>query len=200
MYLFIFHFSFILPTKVKKYLHIYLLFRVFFLLLHKKNKNMSFFLSTQGIRIEQEPASFAARLAAFGIDFLLMAVMWFVLIRVASVGLFDFLNKTLRIFLIFLIPFIYPLVSETTANGQTLGKYLLHIRVVSLDGGGPKVTSFILRCLFLPFDVLLSAGIGPLCVFLTKKQQRLGDLIAGTWVVRTQEYEKVDFLSLSAEK
>jgi uncharacterized RDD family membrane protein YckC len=161
---------------------------------------MSFFLSTQGIRIEQEPASFAARLAAFGIDFLLMAVMWFVLIRVASVGLFDFLNKTLRIFLIFLIPFIYPLVSETTANGQTLGKYLLHIRVVSLDGGGPKVTSFILRCLFLPFDVLLSAGIGPLCVFFTKKQQRLGDLIAGTWVVRTQEYEKVDFLSLSAEK
>ena len=35
---------------------------------------------------------------------------------------------------------------------------------------------------------------------LAQHQQRLGDLVAGTWVVRTQEYEKVDFSSLEAEE
>lgn len=157
---------------------------------------MSFFLSTQGIRIEQEPASFAARSAAFGIDFMLMFFAWLAIVFIFDNDYFGFFTDTFLYIIIFLIPYSYPLICEVLANGQTLGKRILHIRVVSLDGGGPKMTSFILRWLCLPLDVVFSAGIGPLCVFFTKKQQRLGDLIAGTWVVRTQEYEKVDFSAL----
>ena len=109
------------------------------------------------------------------------------------------MNSLLVVFLIFFVPYLYPLVFETMGSGQTLGKKVLHIRVVDLEGGGPKISAFILRWLILPLDVFGSAGIGPLCVFFTKHQQRLGDLVAGTWVVRTQEYEKVDFSSLVAE-
>lgn len=108
----------------------------------------------------------------------------------------EFLNETFRYVLLILIPYLYPLLYETMASGQTIGKKLLHIRVVSLDGGGPKMTSFILRWLLLPIDLFLSAGIGPLCIFFTKHQQRLGDLVAGTWVVRTQDYDKVDFAEM----
>lgn len=161
---------------------------------------MQYILSSQGIRIHQEPASFAARLAAFSIDFMLMGIAWFILSIIYSAGLFSGLNDTMAIILVILIPYLYPLVSETVASGQTLGKKLLHVRVVDLEGGGPKISAFILRWLILPLDVLGSAGIGPLCVFFTKHQQRLGDLVAGTWVVRTQEYEKVDFSSLVAEE
>ena len=161
---------------------------------------MQYILSSQGIRIHQEPASFAARLAAFSIDFMLMGIAWFILSRIYSAGLFSGLNDTMAIILVILIPYLYPLVSETVASGQTLGKKLLHVRVVDLEGGGPKISAFILRWLILPLDVFGSAGIGPLCVFFTKHQQRLGDLVAGTWVVRTQEYEKVDFSSLVAEE
>ena len=161
---------------------------------------MQYILSSQGIRIHQEPASFAARLAAFSIDFMLMDIAWFILSRIYSAGLFSGLNDTMAIILVILIPYLYPLVSETVASGQTLGKKLLHVRVVDLEGGGPKISAFILRWLILPLDVFGSAGIGPLCVFFTKHQQRLGDLVAGTWVVRTQEYEKVDFSSLVAEE
>ncbi len=128
-----------------------------------------------------------------------MGIAWFILSRIYSAGLFSGLNDTMAIILVILIPYLYPLVSETVASGQTLGKKLLHVRVVDLEGGGPKISAFILRWLILPLDVLGSAGIGPLCVFFTKHQQRLGDLVAGTWVVRTQEYEKVDFSSLVAE-
>ena len=160
---------------------------------------MQYILSTQGIRIHQEPASFAARLAAFSIDFMLMAIGWTILSILYDKELFKSLNDTLAIILVVLIPYMYPLISETVASGQTIGKRLLHIRVVDLEGGGPKISAFILRWLILPLDVFGSAGIGPLCVFFTKHQQRLGDLVAGTWVVRTQEYEKVDFSSLVAE-
>lgn len=160
---------------------------------------MQYILSSQGIRIHQEPASFAARLAAFSIDFMLMGIAWSVLFATYGAGLLSGMNNVMAIILVILIPYLYPLISETVASGQTLGKKLLHIRVVDLEGGGPKISAFILRWLILPLDVFGSAGIGPLCVFFTKHQQRLGDLVAGTWVVRTQEYEKVDFSSLVAE-
>jgi len=161
---------------------------------------MQYILSSQGIRIHQEPASFAARLAAFSIDFMLMGIAWSVLFATYGAGLLSGMNNVMAIILVILIPYLYPLISETMASGQTLGKKLLHIRVVDLEGGGPKISAFILRWLILPLDVFGSAGIGPLCVFFTKHQQRLGDLVAGTWVVRTQEYEKVDFSSLVAEE
>ena len=161
---------------------------------------MQYILSSQGIRIHQEPASFAARLAAFSIDFILMGIAWSVLFATYGAGLLSGMNNVMAIILVILIPYLYPLISETVASGQTLGKKLLHIRVVDLEGGGPKISAFILRWLILPLDVFGSAGIGPLCVFFTKHQQRLGDLVAGTWVVRTQEYEKVDFSSLEAEE
>lgn len=161
---------------------------------------MQYILSSQGIRIHQEPASFAARLAAFSIDFMLMGIAWSVLFATYGAGLLSGMNNVMAIILVILIPYLYPLISETVASGQTLGKKLLHIRVVDLEGGGPKISAFILRWLILPLDVFGSAGIGPLCVFFTKHQQRLGDLVAGTWVVRTQEYEIVDFSSLVAEE
>ena len=161
---------------------------------------MQYILSSQGIRIHQEPASFAARLAAFSIDFMLMGIAWLFLLLMLKEGAFEGINGALVITLVILIPYLYPLISETVASGQTLGKKLLHIRVVDLEGGGPKISAFILRWLILPLDVFVSAGIGSLCVFFTKHQQRLGDLVAGTWVVRTQEYEKVDFSSLEAEE
>ena len=154
---------------------------------------MQYILSSQGIRIEQEPASFAARLLAFAIDFLLMVVAVILLYNMVDAGMFAFMNSELAYFLAFFLPYLYPLVYETMASGQTIGKKLLNIRVVTLDGGGPKMTSFILRWLMLPIDVFGSMGIGPLCVFFTKHQQRLGDLVSGTWVVRTREYEKVEW-------
>ncbi len=128
-----------------------------------------------------------------------MGIAWSVLFATYGAGLLSGMNNVMAIILVILIPYLYPLISETVASGQTLGKKLLHIRVVDLEGGGPKISAFILRWLILPLDVFGSAGIGPLCVFFTKHQQRLGDLVAGTWVVRTQEYEKVDFSSLAAE-
>lgn len=158
---------------------------------------MSYIQTSQGIRIQQDPASFAARLAASAIDAILIGIAYFILaflIYGSNFIIFDLLNRSFAIVLCIMLPYLYPLVYETFGNGQTIGKKILHIRVVTIDGGGPKMTSLLLRWLFLPVDAFLSFGIGPLCIFFTQRQQRLGDLVAGTWVVRTQEYEKANFV------
>lgn len=155
---------------------------------------MSFFLSSQGVRIKQEPASFAARLGAFALDMLIMISLFCFLAFINGCGVFDFMNEDLLFLMLIMLPYSYPLVSETMMDGQTLGKRVLKIRVVTLEGGGPKMSSLILRWLMLPFDIILAMGIGQLCIFFTKRQQRLGDIVAGTWVVRTQEYKKASIM------
>lgn len=153
---------------------------------------MSHILSSQDVRIAQEPASIGARLVALILDGMIYGVYYYLLAMLGTLGLLDEAN-TYTLFILFLLPFFYTLICETMMSGQTLGKWIMHIRVVSLDGGGPSLLSFFLRWLMLPFDLLFSLGLGELCIFFTERQQRLGDLIAGTWVVKTQTYQNEMF-------
>lgn len=153
---------------------------------------MAYFITSQDVRITQTPASLVARGFAFVVDYIIIALMYFLIINVTPViskaidlGDFGFYIS----FVVLFLPLTYPLIAEAFFNGQTVGKLIMKIRVVTLEGGGPKLTSLILRWITLPFDLVLAMGFGELCVFFTERQQRLGDLVAGTWVVRTQTYE-----------
>ena len=91
-------------------------------------------------------------------------------------------------FLLFLaITFGYFIVCEAT-SGQTLGKRLLGIRVVSDDGSQPSWGKVIGRTLLRIVDSLPAFYIvGLISVLATGKSghKRVGDLAAGTRVVRT---------------
>lgn len=150
---------------------------------------MAYILSSQNVRIEQSPASFAARFGASAIDMLIIFMAEILLAKLNVDAFFYHESYMLFGYILFFTPLLYPLIAETLMGGQTFGKRVLHIRVMTIEGGGPKLTSLILRWLMLPFDFLGAMGIGELCIFFTKRQQRLGDLIAGTWVVRTQTHE-----------
>lgn len=86
--------------------------------------------------------------------------------------------------------------------GKTLGKRLFGLHVIQLDGrpctGGQAVIRGLLRVLDanpLFFGGLPAVGF----VLLTKRNQRLGDLLAGTVVTRTNiEGEPVDPAALAA--
>ena len=78
---------------------------------------------------------------------------------------------------------LYPLVAESLFDGRTLGKHLLRLRVARLDGQPPTLGQYALRALLKPIDQACS-GIGALFIALTPRSQRLGDLAAGTTVVR----------------
>jgi len=78
-------------------------------------------------------------------------------------------------------------------NGQSIGKKLIGIRVIGEDGGRPALHQYLIRWLIRPFDFAVSFYlVGLLTVVLSKKNQRLGDLAAGTLVIKTKIETNID--------
>ena len=69
-------------------------------------------------------------------------------------------------------------------NGQTPGKRLLHLRVIKSDGAPVSWIDVLLRNLSRPLDTFGPMGLlGLLMIFVSRKAQRLGDLMARTLVI-----------------
>ena len=92
--------------------------------------------------------------------------------------------------LVFAIFWGYYMVFEATTNGQTFGKLALGLRVIK-EGGYPigfadaAIRNLVRVVDFLPFFY----GVGLLCMMLNRNWQRLGDLAAGTLVIKTTRTE-----------
>ncbi|MGK7949365.1 MAG: RDD family protein [Xenococcaceae cyanobacterium] len=78
----------------------------------------------------------------------------------------------------------YFVILETIYQGQTPGKKRIKIRVVSDDGKPVKLSQATLRALFRPIDDFFFIGV--LFIVFGKKEQRIGDLIAGTIVIQDE--------------
>ncbi len=86
--------------------------------------------------------------------------------------------------LIFGFQWVYFNFFEWLWNGQTPGKRLLHLRVIKVDGSPVSGIDVLLRNLSRPIDTLGPMGlIGLLMIFVSRKAQRLGDLMARTLVI-----------------
>lgn len=80
----------------------------------------------------------------------------------------------------------YNLICEIFMNGQCVGKRVMKIKVISLDGSQPTIGQYFIRWLFRLVDFVLTAQVGGLvCVAVSDNKQRIGDLVAGTTVIRT---------------
>lgn len=84
-----------------------------------------------------------------------------------------------------LIHFLYYMVSELTMNGQTIGKKVLHLRVIKENGGPITAKEAIIRNLFRIF--IDEMGVGIIMIFFGKKNKRLGDIVSGTIVVTEEK-------------
>ena len=88
---------------------------------------------------------------------------------------------------------LYDVGFEVLAEGQTPGKMLLKIRVARLDGAQPTLGQFALRWLLRFVDVTLSSGtVAVVAIAASRRQQRLGDIAAGTTVVRLRRRVRLD--------
>ena len=99
------------------------------------------------IDLEFEIAEFHKRLLAYIIDFAVLFLYMFSMKYLLYAGFnIDFEeNAGLDILVISVPMLLYSLLTELWMNGQTLGKKLMHIRVISLEGGEPTLGQFILR-------------------------------------------------------
>jgi uncharacterized RDD family membrane protein YckC len=86
---------------------------------------------------------------------------------------------------VFLVFFVYDVAFEVLAGGRTPGKRWTGLRVVRTGGQPVGFVASAIRNLLRPIDFLPSLYlVGIASVLLTKRNQRLGDLAAGTVVAR----------------
>ena len=94
---------------------------------------------------------------------------------------------------VFLIIFILYFSTLEWLTGQTIGKKIVGIRVIGKgDHGNPSFLSALARnaLRYLDYIPYLFPIIGVLLILATEKRQRLGDLVAKTYVVRAPNLAK----------
>lgn len=148
--------------------------------------------TTQNVTIDYEIANVGKRILAYLLDWVVI-MLWFfgwlwILSTVARLGLEAAIDGDISAIIIWVILFypmlFYDFLFERFNNGQSLGKMVLKIRVVNVNGTAPTTGSFLVRWLFRLIDFTITYGfVGVIMVAVSKKSQRLGDLLAGTTVV-----------------
>jgi uncharacterized RDD family membrane protein YckC len=89
--------------------------------------------------------------------------------------------------LLFILYWGYYIFFEMTWNGQSPGKRWLGLRVIRTDGTPITLAESIIRNLMRVVDILPTFyGVGVVVMFISEQSRRLGDLAAGTLVVREQ--------------
>ena len=150
--------------------------------------------TAQNVQIDQDKAGVGNRVLSFAIDILMLSLVSVGINYIMSqVGYFD--QAWLNILLYFPI-FFYDLYMEILNNGQSVGKMVMNIRVVRLDGASPTIGGYILRWILRPIDVTLGGSIAIISIILSENGQRLGDLAAGTTVIKLKKTEQVSRLQL----
>jgi uncharacterized RDD family membrane protein YckC len=139
--------------------------------------------TTQNIDIDYEIGGLGERIVAKLIDYAIFFPFLFAIVFISVSN-----NEAGGIFaiIVFVVFVFYDLVCEIFFNGQSLGKRVMKIRVISLDGRRPKFSQYLLRWLFRLVDFALTSGVGALIsAIVTENGQRIGDLVAGTALIRT---------------
>jgi len=140
--------------------------------------------TSQNIEVEYQLAGIGDRLVAYLIDLAIYISYYFVLFL--SNDALGFMKNPYIAFCANLPVLFYSLVLETFMNGQTVGKKAKSIQVISLDGGQASFGQYLARWLFSLVDIMADFGVvAVVMIALSEKNQRLGDKVAGTTVVRT---------------
>lgn len=176
--------------------------------------------TTQNVMIDFELANVGQRLLAFIIDnvvkfgylYFIFEVFDFSLIKDATEG--DYWSAKAIVILMFLPITFYSLYSEILMNGQTLGKRILGLRVINVEGFKPSIGDYIIRWFMRMIDfnlfillfvyfystgygvqflgfiymiLIIGKCVGFFMIVFTNKNQRVGDISANTVVVALKD-------------
>lgn len=148
--------------------------------------------TTQNVNINFNTATVGHRVLAYLLDLLVKIAYGIVVYNVffRAMGLDEVLDgmdmwSTMSIVLLFYLPVMfYSLVQESMLEGQTLGKKVLKIKVIKIDGYQAGFGDYFIRWLLRIIDMGMASGIiGLISLLASKKTQRIGDMAAGTAVI-----------------
>lgn len=148
--------------------------------------------TTQNVNINFQAASVGDRIVAQLLDLLIKAAYVIVVYYIFFylVGLNEYMDSAdtwsvMAVVMLFGLPVIfYSLVQESLMEGQTFGKKIIKIKVIKLDGYQAGFGDYLMRWLFRLIEISIGSGIiGLIAISMSSKNQRLGDMAAGTAVI-----------------
>lgn len=142
--------------------------------------------SPQNVELEYHFANLGERMSAYLIDMVILAAYYILMgVLVYQIVINQGISLDPSVFFIITLPsLIYRPVCEILLKGQTIGKRQQKIQVMRLDGNPCTPFDYLLRWVMQPLDFYLGGGPAILSMSYTATNQRLGDLAAGTTVVR----------------
>lgn len=167
------------------------------------------FYTPEQVAIQYELAGVGSRAMAAIVDatleFFLYALLWVIPAVLIDLQILPPLNEwngtragmiaiAALIFAYYALLWSYYVFFETLWNGETPGKRWMGLRVIK-DGGYPvDFRSVVIRNLIRALDTLpILYGLGMFMVTYHQRYQRLGDMAAGTLVVRHSREERSRF-------
>ena len=141
--------------------------------------------TTQNVDIEYYLPGIGSRVTASLIDVMVMGV--YASVAFTLVGILTGGDLSWGLATLVSIPMVlYHLGFEVFNRGQSLGKKMMGIRVIKLDGSQPSVGDYVIRWLLRPIETNLAVFyglVGIVSIAFSRRGQRLGDMMAGTTVV-----------------
>ena len=153
--------------------------------------------TAQNVGIVLEPAGLVRRIAATMIDLMLLGSVLLLFTTLLSPLLEVWNGTNILIAILFIVLLLYHGVCEFFFNGRSVGKMALQLRVVRLDGRKLSFWDCLLRWSLRLVDISASMGVvAMLSIIISSKMQRLGDLAAGTTVIREKTGVSIHQFSL----
>lgn len=157
----------------------------------------------EGVAFRHQLAGPIARCLAWLIDLVCILL----LLIVAGVGIqqLSVLSADLTTAFVILASLVitigYTMFLEWFWRGQTIGKRILRLRVIDQNGLRLQPSQVVVRNLLRPVDALpVLYAVGGLSALLTANAQRLGDIAAGTVVIRMPKIEEPDLQQIDPGK
>ncbi|WP_199521530.1 RDD family protein [Jiangella anatolica] len=150
---------------------------------------MSDLVTGEAVPLELRLAKLPSRALAVVLDLLILGALWFLMLLLLSLivpGVDGALAAALAIAGTVFVLVVVPTTVETLTRGKSVGKAAAGLRVVRDDGGPIRFRHALVRALAGVFaDFVLTFGVGAVvCSLLNSRGKRIGDLLAGTVVVR----------------
>jgi len=155
------------------------------------------FETPERVALHLELAGLGARAFAYLLDVLVLFLLWVLALVVYSVSgdllkelqALSWIGQLLVLAAVLGTGWGWDVAWEVLASGRTPGKLALGLRVVRADGSPVGIAESLVRNLLRAVEVPLGYAPGVLAIALGPRRQRLGDLVAGTLVVRERRVD-----------
>lgn len=138
--------------------------------------------TAQNVVINYELGSYLQRAVASFID---ATSVWIANLLVLLVAPGTYGSPEMFVALTLFFVWLYQLVVVFVFNGRSPGMRIMGTQIISLSGKNMEFSDYFLRWIMRPIDISMSlCAVGTFTILATEKRQRLGDMLAGTTVVR----------------